>query len=275
MKRLLAFMLALLATTIAQDKKPAPAPPDWPKRPLVPGEVLTYAIRWKGVRAGTATLQIAKTIRKYRNRECLLLISTTRSAEAISAVYEVNDVVKSLVERTTLQPLKFSKRIKEGPHRARHLLFFYPDKKKIRWYRYKNNRYTLTRNFAGTTFPVHDVLSVVFAIRRMDLEIGKTYTIRVCTGKRICKAELAVLERKRLKVEAGEFEALRLGPRFRVQKGKLGAKEGLFVSEEIAEIWVDALTKRPLLMRAKVPIGTAEVELVKYSFPEEKEGEGK
>jgi len=269
LRRLLAMPVLLVAAVLAQQTqhKVSAVPADWCRKPIVPGEKLTYAVRWKGIRAGTSTLEVAPKVRKYRGKECFLLMARTRSSDAISAVYEVNDIVKSLVERGSLQPLKASKRLKEGPHRARQLLFFYPDKRRIRYYRYKRNRYVLTRDHKNALFPTYDVLSVVFALRLKKLSVGKKYTIKVCTGKRICDAEFVVMERKRIRVEAGEFEAFRLGPRFKVGKGKLGAKEGLFVSEKIAEVWVDALTKRPILMRAKVPIGTAEVELVKYEFP--------
>jgi len=269
LKRLLAMLVLLAAVALGQQTqhKMLSVPANWCKEPLVPGEKLIYAVRWKGIHAGTSTLEVAPKVRKYRSKECLLLMARTRSSNTISAVYEVNDIVKSLVERTSLQPFKLSKRLKEGHHKARQLLFFYPDKKRIRYYRYKNNRYVLTRDHKNALFPTYDVLSVVFALRLKKLSVGKRYTIKVCTGKHICDAEFVVLERKRIRVEAGEFEALRLGPRFKVEKGKLGVKEGLFVSEKIAEVWVDAVTKRPILMRAKVPIGTAEVELVRYKFP--------
>jgi len=274
LKRLLVMLILLSAVALGQQtqQKMPPVPANWCKAPIVPGEKLIYAVRWKGIHAGTSTLEVAPKVRKYRNKECLLLTARTHSSAAISAVYEVNDIVKSLVERATLQPLKSSKRLKEGPHKARQLLFFYPDRKRIRYYRYKKNRYVLTRDHKNTPFPTYDVLSVVFALRFKKLSVGRKYTIKVCTGKRICDAEFVVVERKRIKVEAGEFDALRIGPRFKVGKGKLGVKEGLFVSEKIAEVWVDAVTKRPILMRAKVPIGTAEVELVRYEFP--KEGDG-
>lgn len=274
MRRLLACSILALSGVVAQQT-PQPVPSDWSRDPFTPGEVLTYAIRWKGIRAGTSYLEIGKSLRKYRGRQCLLLIARTRSSDAISTVYEVNDIVKSLVDVKTLQPLKFAKRLKEGPHKARQILFFYPEKRRIRWYRYRNNRYALARDHTDAPFPIHDVLSVVFAIRKMKMEVGKTYGVRVCTGRRICDAEFVVIERKRIKVDAGEFDAFCIGPRFKTGKGKLGAKEGLFVSEKIAEVWVDSVTKRPILMRAKVPIGTAEVELIKYEFPKKEKKNGK
>ena len=159
MRRFLGMPVLLAAAVLAQQtQKKAPAvPPNWCREPIVPGEKLTYAVRWKGIRAGTSTLEVAPKVRKYRGKECLLLMARTRSSDAISAVYEVNDIIKSLVERSSLQPLKASKRLKEGRHKARQLLFFYPDKKRIRYYRYKRNRYMLTRDHKNALFPTYDV----------------------------------------------------------------------------------------------------------------------
>jgi len=267
------MLTALLALCDEKEKKPEkePFPKDWSKEALVPGESLTYSISWKGIYAGKATISIDTELATFRKRSCYVMRSTTHSSDFISNFYEVNDSVTTLLDKETLQPLKFTKNIREGSHRSYQLIYFYPDEKRIAYYKRKGDSYVLRKEFTDIQDKVQDVLSILISIRMANLkEIGDKASVKVCTGKRVADVEFVVKSKKYIKVEAGEFLALHITVGFKAEKGvaeKLGEDEGLFVSDEIGEMWFDALTRRPVLMTASVPLGTVKVELSQFKFP--------
>ena len=279
---LLAFMALALGAGEARGDGDGPRPkekdfPDgWRVEPYIPGERLTYRVSWKGIKAGVATVEVDRKIKKFRGVECYLLRTTTRSSDFISTFYEVDDEATSLVSVKDLRPLKFQKRLHEGSHRAHQVIYFDRRRKRITYYKRRAGAFKKRREFKDADDDVFDLLSVLWHVRTLDLKVGSKAKVTVCTGKRICEAEFEVKEEKFIKVDAGRFRAVRIAPKFRVEGGKLGSSEGLFVSEKIAEIWFDAGGKRPLLMKLDVPIGSARVELVKYRFPppEKKRAEG-
>ena len=62
-------------------------------------EKLVYDLTWAGLKAGTATMEIAKENGQTR------IISVTRSAPWLSVFYEVDDRVESLLKNTETDPM--------------------------------------------------------------------------------------------------------------------------------------------------------------------------
>jgi len=288
--RVVSLVLAIAVSALLFSDNPRKdAPKGWREEPLVPGEKLTYSISWKGIYAGKSTLSIDEKFANFRKKACYVFRFTTRSSDFVSTFYEVSSSVTTLIEKETLHPLKFSKKSREGRHRSYQLMYFHPDEGYAAFYKRKGRKYVLRKEFNGIEGAVHNTLSVLIFLRTAPLrEVGDKTTVKVCTGKRIVDVILEVKEEKHLTVEAGEFRALHISASFKVGEKvakRLGKEEGLFVSEEFGEIWFDAVSRRPLLMTVDVPIGSARVELTKFSFPpppepaeeteEEKESEPK
>ncbi|MCX7703277.1 MAG: DUF3108 domain-containing protein [Planctomycetota bacterium] len=267
----LLFSLISLALSDEKEEKKEPAPKDWSKEIFVLGENLTYSITWKGIYAGKATISIDSELATFKKRPCYVFRSSTRSSDMLSTFYEVNSTATTLIDKETLSPLKFTKNIREGNHRAYQLIYFYPEEKKIAFYKKKGDRYVLRKEFTDVGDKVQDVLSALAYLRTLLLKnVGDKSSIKVCTGKRITEVEFEVKEKKFVKVEAGEFLSLKITTSFKPDKefaSKLESDEGLFVSDEFGEVWFDVLTRRPVLMTASVPIGTVRVELSRFKFP--------
>lgn len=269
---LLLMAVPILLSSLLSDEGEAQNTPDgWRNEPLVLGEKLTYSISWKGIYAGKATLSIDERLATFRKRECYVFRSTTRSSDFISTFYEVNDRVTTLIDRETLKPLKFSKKLREGSHRTYQLIYFHPDEGYIAYYKRKGNRYVLRKEYESIEGKVYDVLSALIYLRTAPLNgVGDEATIKVCTGKRIVEVTFKVKEEKRITVKAGTFRAFHITTSFKIEKEaskRLGKDEGLFVSDEVGEVWFDAESRRPLLMTVDVPIGSARVELTRFRFP--------
>src|ERR1019366_7249426 len=104
---------------------------------------------------------------------------------------------------------------------------------------------------------VLDVLSSLYYVRSLPLEVGKSFTIDVHSGEKTWPLIVNVKKREKVKVKAGKFMCYRVEPVLR--------EPGIFISKgKKLEVWLTADDRHmPVLMRSEVFIGHVSAELVK------------
>lgn len=110
--------------------------------------------------------------------------------------------------------------------------------------------------------PVQDVLTVIYFVRTVPLEVGKTFDVPLSDAGRVYRFSVAVRERKRIKTVLGRVNAVRVEP-------SLFGEDGLVRRRGTLSIWItDDARRLPVKAQLKVDMGTFDINLKKVSYHE-------
>lgn len=241
--------LALLAatigafTTIQTTTAPAVDPPF--KVPFKVGERLEYSAKVNFMNAGSASMSV-EGIETIRGRPTY---HTKFSVRGRVLFFHVDDHYESWFDTTTLVSLHHIQHIDETKNKMDKTYDFYPERR------------VYVRN--GEEKPAVaqplDEGSFIYFMRSVPLEVGKTYEFNRYYQPDKNPVIIKVDRRERIKVPAGEFDAIVLKP---VIKSK-----GLFGENGQAEVWFSADSARTLLrLKSKLPVGTLYLELKQAEY---------
>lgn len=217
--------------------------------PFGVGEMLTYSIRYSGIKAGVATMSVADTVDCGRTK-CLRFVSVAKSTMPFSLFFEVHDSVESWVDYKDLISQRYEKRLLEGSYRKNELVLFDHDKKVAI---YPNN--------AKVDIPdsVRDVLASLYYVRTLRLEVGKSIFVINHADKKNYPLEVKVLRRETVKVPAGTFDCFVVEPILKAT--------GIFEQKGKLTVWLTADHRRmPVMMKSKIVIGSVEALLIDAKF---------
>jgi hypothetical protein len=210
------------------------------KVPFRVGEKMTYQAKVNFIKAGTATMSV-EGIEAVRGRPTYHTIFDVRGKLLL---FHVNDHYESWFDTASLVSLHHTQHIDETKNQADRTYDFYPERK------------VYVRN--GVENPsVPDPLdegSFIYFMRSVPLEVGKTYEFNRYYHVDRNPVVIQVERKERIKVPAGEFDAIVVKP---IIKSK-----GLFSENGEAEVWFsDDSTRTLLRLKSKLPFGTLYLEL--------------
>ena len=242
---LLGPLLAVAPATAAPDCEtlgtiPDPMPPRLPSRVgFAPGEQLEFSVQYGLVTAGRATMSIDPTIRVREERPTYHLVTTARSSQWFSSVFEVNDRVESFMDTLELHSVRFEKHLREGKYD--HDLWVVFDQ--------ENGTASIDgKKECEVLAHVQDVLSSFYYVRTLDLAVGQSVFIPNHDNGKNYAMQVQVHRRERITVDAGTFDCLVLEP--------LLLGEAVFKQKGRLEVWVtDDAVKMPVLMKSQVMVG--------------------
>ena len=225
---LVAAILSLATTLRPQVTQQAEAPR---RLPFGVGERLDYQIR-AGIARGSATLEVP-ALDTVRGRPALQAVFTTRGG---IPGFRVNDRYDSWIDIATVSTLRYKEEVNEGFYERRRDYQFDPEHK-----RYIEGRDTVTT----VDRPV-DQTSIFYLIRTLDLRVGLDTSFNNYFMVDRNPIRIIVLGRERVKVPAGEFDAVVVRP---IIKSK-----GMFSEGGDARVWISDDDRRIVLqIKAKVP----------------------
>jgi hypothetical protein len=182
----------------------SPTPPrtatTTPDLPFKPGEQLNFNF-FLGAGAqpvGTASFQV-RARANYYGRDGLLLSAVLQSSGAGATLFAVSDQFNSYVDATTVHPFRAEQSLQEGPRRARWVVS--TD---------QNGGVALFDDGTRLDIPVgtHDLLSVFYAIRSLDLSPGKRHAFSLIVNKRPRQLSVVPLRRAMLMLGAQKINAV-------------------------------------------------------------------
>jgi hypothetical protein len=221
---------------------PAPAPTRVPFRV---GERLTYAAHVSFLSAGSATMSIedAEEIRGH---------STYHSVFDVRGHvlwFHVNDHSESWFDPATMISYHQIQHVDESRYNADRVYDFYPDRRV-----YVRNG----EEGQSVSDPI-DEDTFIYFLRTIPLEVGKTYTFNRYYHLDRNPIRVSVERRERVKVPAGEFDALVLKPTIN--------SKGLFSDPRDTEIWISDDSARTVVrLKSKLPVGTLSLDLKQAEY---------
>ena len=203
------------------------------------GEKLTFDVRYEFVKAGVATLEVKEITECGSGSKCFRVVSEAKSTMPFSLVFEVRDRVESFIHVDSLYTLRYVKTLKEGNYEAYEAVDF------------DQARHTATYpggEVIEVPARVQDVLSSLYYIRAMDLEVGRSVLINNHADEKNYPLEVKVLRIEEIKVPAGTYECYVLEPILRAS--------GVFQHKGKLTVWISTDPSRiPVMMKSKILIG--------------------
>lgn len=214
------------------------------------GEKLKFDINYGFINAGTATMEVEKLI-EFEGRPSYQIVTRANSNKFFTSFYKVDDRVESIVDATGLFSWRFEKKLREGGYKA---------ERKYQFDQRHNVVYEGKDTIAVSPY-AQDALSVMFYIRTVPLEVGKSvFTFNYVDGQKI-NLEVKVLKKEKITVTAGTFDCLVVEP--------LSSNVGVFKNEGTLRVWLtDDRLRLPVLMKSKILVGSISAELTEYKLGE-------
>lgn len=214
------------------------------------GEKLTFEVTYGFYRAGTATMSVLDTV-SVNGGSCNHIQTTALSNKFISRFYKVRDTVNSFIDSEGIFSRRIEKRLREGRYKSDRYVDFHQD---------RLIALNTKTKYAVSEIPlyVQDILSSLYYLRTVDLEVGKTIEIVTYADGKVYPLKVLVHKKERITVPAGTFTCFKIEP--------LLKSEGIFRQKGKIKIWLaDNKNKFPVKMTSKVIIGNIATKLISYT----------
>ncbi len=210
-------------------------------------EMLRYVITWEGIKVGEATISCQRWKGGYN------LEMRVWSTGVVDKLYRVRDLFLATIDPGLDHFMYYEKRVREGHYHRHDLLRYRPEVCDLE-YR-KNDKPPRHRRWCP---PIFDPFSVLFRYR-WGSEWGKDApTISVTDGKHLEHLTVKRIGIEKLKLKVGQFEAMRVSPRW-------NRIRGVFKRKKNGRVWVWFSTdgaRLPLEIQAELFLGSIKGRLV-------------
>ena len=240
---LLGFLVVLaigVAPADAEDTHTRQSP-NAERLPFAIGEKLTYNAKVNFLHVGTGTMTVVgvDSVRGHAT------FHTSFDVHGRMLFYSVNDHYESWFDTTTMSSLRYKQSIDEGTYERERTYEIFPERR------------TFSENGKpeepGVGQPLDDG-SFIYFVRTLSLDVGQTYEFNRYFKPDRNPVRLDVVRRERIKVPAGEFNAIVVRPAIK--------SKGIFSADSKAEIWFSDDSLRLMLrMKSGLPFGTLQLEL--------------
>ncbi|EKD26643.1 MAG: hypothetical protein ACD_79C01082G0003 [uncultured bacterium] len=209
------------------------------------GEQLTFKITWFGVYGGDAI--VASRSLNYNGKAAIQFTGIVKSADWFSSIYYVEDRVDSIVEYSSLRPLKIIADYKEGKKykRKSEYTFDYEKKKMTAIGDKKVKVLDLPDDFC-------EMFGAFFILRHLDFNKNEKITKVVSDGRKFYKVSAVKTDVVTLDSIIGEKECLEVKPS-QVTLDLFGSAQE---PDELSIFFTNDEKRIPLLAQGKIRIGS-------------------
>lgn len=230
-------------------RRPLPGPPTAAAETPVPfraGETLVYTIAWRLFTAGEARMHIDRAPGGRAWQASINAFSTG----FVSKLYRVDDSITSTFDAVSLCSQSVVKTQNEG-RRHRDIRIDFQRNRKVAAMRESDAATGQHLKQAENPIPdcAYDVVSALYYVRSLPLEIGRTFDLQLNDGGKTLPITVEVQAREDVKTEAGTFHAIRVEPR--LTGGSLLRSNGRI------QVWFTDDAQRLLVqLKARLFVGT-------------------
>ena len=212
------------------------------------GEKLRYRVSYGFMDAGEALLEVKATERKGNNRNLFHVVGIGRTLGGFNAFYKVRDKYESYIDQKSIMPWVFIRNVSEGGYKINQTYVFKQHQEKV----YNGEKYF------KTPMGIQDMVSSFYKARTLDfngMKPGKEFKFQCFMDDEIFDLVIKYVGDETIKIRKGKFKTHKFVPV--VQTGRY------FESEEDVQFWITAdKNKIPVLIKAKIPVGTIKMHLV-------------
>ena len=218
------------------------------KQAFTTGEKLKFSIGLGFIDAGYAEFEISP----YKNdKGCYHVIGRGYSSKTVDWFFKVRDKYETIIDSSTLCPAEFIRSVEEGNASFKQHYIFNQKEQKV--FDGKDTISTCTK--------IQDMMSCYFYARNLELKSlkkGEILTFPTFVDGETFNLKIKFLGKENIEINAGKFKALKFCPV--VQKGRV------FEDEESLTVWIsDDYNKMPLLVKAKIWVGSIKMELIEIN----------
>ena len=220
-----------------------PSIDETPRNPHI-GERLVFDVKFSAVKVGSGFME-AVGYEPVRGINALHVRFVVKGG---TFFYHVNDVLESWIDTARFVSLRHKQDLSEGSKDRERNFEFFPERKTF--------SQDSNPEEPGLANPLDDG-SFLYFVRRVPLEVGRTYEFNRYFRPDRNPVRIIVLRKERIKVPAGEFNAIVIQP---IIKAK-----GLFSEGGKAQVWLSDDSARVMLqMKSSLPIGSLNLYLREY-----------
>jgi hypothetical protein len=215
--------------------------------PFVQGERFVYDVGWGPLRAGFIILET--TLDSGSGR--LVVVARGMTNNFFSAFYKVRDFMRTTMDPQGIYPFFFEQHLREGRFKDNKWEMFDQASRKV--YSHKSDT-----AFVDCPPFVQNFLSLVMYLRSLSFAPGDSFYTDCFVEKRSHRIVSYCMERKPIRVDAGEFNCLLVKP-ILVGEGRV------FTKRDEVRLWLtDDAYKMPVMVSAKIAVGSITARLVWY-----------
>ncbi|MBL4939817.1 MAG: DUF3108 domain-containing protein [Lutibacter sp.] len=216
------------------------------------GEWLRYRMSYSNfLNAGYSTIEVKDTTNN--NKEAFHIIGVGKSTGFISLFFKVKDNYQTFIDKETLKPYRFIRKINEGGYTKNKEIIFDYTTNEATVKDYKHN--TVEKHPISSN--IQDILSSLYFLRNQDLSnliIGDEIELKMFFDEEITNFKLHYLGKEVIKSRFGKLETLKFRPL--VQTGRV------FKEQESVSIWItDDENKIPIKIKASLAVGSLRADL--------------
>jgi len=206
--------------------------------PFGPGESLRYEVRFGSLKVGNGTMEV-RGVENVRGRPAYHTVFRVTGG---TAFFKVNDVFESWFATDDLSSLRFYKDQDEGWKERNKRYDIFPERATF------DDLTDKAPEQKSVSNPLDDG-SFLYFIRTVPLVVGQTYHFDRYYRPDRNPVTIKVLRRERVKVPAGEFDAIVIQPIIKTK--------GIFSEGGHAEVWLSDDDRRIVLqMKSKLAFGS-------------------
>jgi len=208
------------------------------------GERLEYDVKFGFLHVGGGSMEVAG-IDSIRGRRAW---HTVFQVHGGTLFYKVNDRLESWIDVSSLISLRHWQELSEGRRERERRFEILPERGIV---------LEEGKPEAPTVAAPLDDGAFLYFVRTIPLEVGQTYEFDRYFRPDRNPVTIRVLRRERIRVPAGEFDAIVLQPIIKTK--------GIFSEGGRAEIWLSDDANRIMLqMKSKLPFGSLNLYLTSY-----------
>jgi hypothetical protein len=219
------------------------------------GEWLKYKISYSNfVSAGNATMQIKEI--KENGVDAYHVEGQGKTTGLMSWFFKVEDNYQTYLNKQTLLPFKFIRKIEEGGYTKNKEILFDQSSKNalVKDHKHKTEEmYSLDEN-------VHDMLSGLYCLRNEDLSKinkGDEFKLNLFFDQSSYLFKMHFLGKDIIRTKFGKIATLKFRPF--VQAGRV------FKEEESLTVWIsDDENKIPIRIKASLAVGSMRIDLIGF-----------
>ena len=216
------------------------------------GEWLKFKMSYSNfLKAGYSTIEVKDT--NNNNKEAFHIIGKGKSTGLISIFFKVRDNYQTFIDKKTLRPYRFIRKINEGGYTKDKEVFFDYETNEATVKDYKHN----TEKKHPISSNIQDILSSLYYLRNQkinNLEIGEEIELKMFFDEEITNFKLHFLGKETIRTKFGKIKTLKFRPL--VQTGRV------FKEQESLSIWItDDENKIPVRIKASLAVGSLRADL--------------